>query len=189
MQKPVFLKDMIWCMSHEILNDQDLLSDPDVIFTFLIRDPALSMESFLLKGSEKMSLEKIAGFTERVFRYDDLVRIAEKYREIRGEWPIIVEAEELCKSPEKTMQTFCMQAQIPYIENSLNWEEGMPEEWKHLATWHRDAADSTGFFVPKRDEINARFTMVPKEYVAFLEKLYQEQKPFYEKLRSMKRQP
>ncbi len=183
---PVFLKDMIWGMAEDIFNDQQLLSDPDVIFTFLIRDPALSIESFFLKSAEKMSLEKVLPFTALVFRYDALVRIAKKYREIRGEWPIIVEAEELCSNPEITMKAFCEQAGISYKEDSLKWEEGMPEEWEHLATWHVDAADSKGFFVPKRDEIKARFTLISAEHVSSLERIYQEQKPFYEQLRAMK---
>ena len=186
-QKPVFLKDMVWGISEDILNDRELLSDSDVVFTFLLRDPALSIESFFLKGLEKWNLEKSSYITQKVFRYDELVRIAEKYREVRGEWPVIVEAEELCSQPQTTMQAFCSQAGIDYIEDSLNWDEGMPEEWKHLASWHKDAADSKGFFVPKRDEIKARFTRIPDDYIAQMEQIYQQQKPFYDQLRAMKR--
>ncbi len=185
-QKPVFLKDMIWCMGEKILSDDELLANPHVILTFLIREPALSIESFFLKGLQRMPLDKILEFTRDVFRHEDLVRIAKKYREIRGEWPVIVEAEDICSRPHSAMKAFCQQVGIAYIPQALSWEEGMPEEWKHLASWHLDAADSKGFFVPKRDELKSRFSMVPKEYVSILEEIYQEQKPFYDALQSMK---
>jgi Sulfotransferase domain len=186
-QQPVFLKDMIWCMGDDIINDVELLSDPDLILTFLIRDPARSIESFFLKGLEKFSMEKSAEFTELAFRYDELYRIAEKYLEIRGEWPIIVEAEELCKHPKKSMKAFCRQAGIPYLESSLKWEKGMPEEWKHLSTWHKDAADSKGFYVPERDKGRERFTLIPDEYKPFVERVYQDQYRYYRQLLAMRR--
>lgn len=185
-QKPVFLKDMIWCMGKEILQDDALLSDPNVVLIFLIRDPALSIESFFMKGMEKMPVDRILEFTPAVFRYQDLVPIAEKYRAIRGIWPVIVEAEDLCTNPHSTMKAFCTQAGINYLPAALSWEEGMPEEWKHLATWHLDAADSKGFFIPKRDEIKTRFSLVPQQYAPYLESIYQNQKPHYEALKKMK---
>ncbi len=133
-----------------------------------------------------MPVEKILGFTPQVFRYEDLVSIAEKYHEIRGEWPVIVEAEDICTNPHAAMKAFCQQAGIEYIPTALSWEEGMPEEWKHLSTWHVDAAESKGFFVPKR-HVSIRFSTAPKEYVPTLEAIYQQQKPYYDILKTMKR--
>lgn len=75
--------------------------------THLIRDPGKSIESFFLKGLGIMSPEKILDFTRSVFRFDMLVLIAERYRKLRGRYPIIVEAEDLCQNPTVTMQRFC----------------------------------------------------------------------------------
>lgn len=44
-----------------------------------------------------------------------------------------------------------------------------------------------GFFGPKRDASNTTFSQIPDKYVPALEKIYLEQKPFYEKLKMMKR--
>ncbi len=186
-QKPVYVKDMIWAIKDEILNDQALLSDPNVVLAILIRDPALSMESFFLKMSEKAPQFLAMEITRWVFCYDALVLLANKYRELHGEWPILVEAEELCEAPATVMQDYCRRAGISYIPESLAWEKKMPEEWDHLKRWHKEAAESEGFFIPKR-EAKVRFAAVPKKYVPKLEKLYREQKPYYEQLQKIKSQ-
>lgn len=185
--KPVFIKDMVWSMKDELLQDEDFLSDRHVIFTFLIRDPGHSIESFFLKGTESAAPDEVVEFTQEVFRFDAIVQIAEKHRQLRGEWPIIIEAEDLCRDPQTAMSFFCRQAGINYMSESLKWDEGMPEEWKHFASWHEEAATSHGFFVPKRDASNTMFSQIPDQYVPALEKIYLEQKPFYEKLKTMKR--
>ena len=164
---PVFIKDMIWCMTEEFLNDEDLLSDPNVVIAFLIRDPSYSIESYFLKSFvvEKLSPEKTFESTRTLFRFDALVAIAEKYRQIRGKLPIIIESEDLCLNPQETLMAYCQQAGIPFMPEMLSWEAGMPEEWKHYADWHLDAAKSTGFFVPKRHEPKPRFSLISNEYL------------------------
>lgn len=184
--QPVFLKDMIWCMGEEFLNDEALLSDPSVFLTFLIRDPAISIQSWFLKGEEKMSFERTLEIIHSLFRYDYLVRIAEKYREIRGVWPIIIEAEDLCSHPQATIKAFCERACLPFLPEALFWEKGMPEEWEHLRIWHLDAANSSHFFVPTHDEIKGYFSLTSPEFIPSLEAIEKKQRPFYDKLRLMK---
>lgn len=176
---------MIWAINTEILNDPTLLLDPNVILSILVRDPPLSIESFFLKISEKIPLDAAIKITRLVFRYDSLALLAEKYRKIRGEWPILIEAEELCASPETIMKDFCLRAGILYMPECLAWGEKMPEEWQHLERWHVETATSEGFFIPKR-EAKVRFSAIPEEYVPLLETIYQEQKPYYEQLLKMK---
>ena len=184
--KPVFVKDMFFAVKNELLQDEALLSDPDVILTILIRDPALSIESFFLKMNEKKVPEHSEEDTRLVFCYDFLVQLAEKYRALRGVYPIIVEAEELCANPYSAMESFCQQAGISFMPEALAWEKGFLEEWQHIARWHTDAANSEAFFIPKRTVNGTRFSAVPEEYVPALEAVYQEQMPSYAKLKAMR---
>lgn len=180
-QRPVYFKDMIWCVENEILNDDELFADPDVIITILIRDPGCAIESWY----EELTTVGILNEPD-VFRYNALVKLAEKHHQVRGKWPIIIEAEDLCNDPEATMQAYCRQAGISYMPEALSWEEGMPEEWKPLSNWHRDAADSRNFHVLKRNGEKPSFSKIPASYVPRLEAICQQQRPFYEALRKMK---
>jgi len=185
-ERPVYSKDMVWATTNDLIDDHDLLADPDVVLSILIREPALSIESFFQKMSDNAPLENTVEYTRWVYRYDFLVKLAETYHEIRGKWPIIVEAEDLCTNPQAVMESYCQQAGIPFLPEALSWEMGNPEEWEHIAKWHIDASSSTGFFIPNRDA-KTRFTGVPEAYAPRLETLYQEQKPYYEQLRRMKK--
>jgi len=180
-ERPVYFKDMIWCIENEVLSDDALFADLDVIVTILIRDPTRAIESFY----EELTMMGIQNEPD-VFRYDALVKFAEKYHQVRGEWPVIVEAEDLCSNPEVTMQAFCRQVGIKYMPEALSWEEGMPEEWKPLFNWHTAAAGSRNFHVLKRDGEQPSFSEISVSYVPKLKAICQKQMPFYEALRKMK---
>lgn len=182
-QRPVYFKDMIWCIEDEVLNDDTLFEDHDVIVTILIRDPARAIESWY----EELTAVGVLNEPD-VFRYDALVKFAEKYQQVRKEWPIIIEAEDLCSDPEGVMQAFCRQAGIRYMPQALSWDTGMPEEWKPLSNWHRDAANSKKFHALKRDKEKPTFSKIPASYIPKLEAICEQQMPFYEKLRQMKHQ-
>jgi hypothetical protein len=181
-QSPVFIKDMIWAMPEEFLQDEELLADPNVHITFLVRDPAKSIESYVVKGMQQAPAEETLKLAKLVYRYDALVKIAEKHHKIRGTWPLIIESEYLCLHPKETMETYCQYVGEIFVPEMLAWKAEMHDEWKHYAHWHTDAAKSTGFFVPKRDVSNVRFSGVDEQYREAMEQIYQEQKPFYDVL-------
>ncbi len=184
-EKPVFVKDiMAW--TQNILTDEELMKDPQVVFSILLRNPAHSIESFFLKMMAIGSPEQAVQATKAFFRYDQLVELSEKHYALRMTWPIMIQAEELCADPQSTMHYYCLQADIPFIAEALSWQAGMPEEWKHREQYNFDteACASTGFYIPKRDSIEGNFTQMPAEYVSALEEIYQAQKPFYEKLKT-----
>lgn len=190
-EKPVFAKDMVWLMCDELIKDQAFLSDPDVNLTILIRNPAHSIESFYLKirENEKVNNQLAIQYTHMVMRYDQLLQLAERYHELRGVWPLIIESEDLCIDPKKTMATYCQYAGIDFKEEALTWEQKMPEEWLQVERWATDAAKSEGFFVPKRGSEKARFSSIPEECKPALEDLYQAQLPLYEKLKKIAKRP
>lgn len=183
-QKPVFVKDMIWGIQEEIAEDRDFLSDPRLIMTLLIRDPVLSIESFFHKIAEKVPFEKALELTREVMRYDALLKLAKKYHEYRGHWPLVIEAEELCARPIEIMQDFCERVGMPFMPEALTWEKGMPPEWKPHERWHLVAAESEGFVLSK-GEAKRPFSSVPEKAVPILEAIYQEQKTFYEELKKI----
>lgn len=187
-ERPVFVKDMLWGIADIIIEDEALLSDPRVVITLLIRNPAASIESFFVKGSEKFSHDVLPGFVKNNYRYDQLLKLAEKIRTLRGAYPIIIEAEILCEQPEETMRSFCGRAGLDYLGSALSWasKEIMEiPEWRHLAAWHTDAAESQGFFIPPRARSQELFAKVPEQYRSQLEEIYWDQLPYYMKLKSI----
>ncbi len=185
-QSPVFIKDMIWAMPEELLQDDELLADPKVHIAFLVRDPAKSIESYVIKGLEQATAEETLKLAKLVFRYDVLVKIANKHKNIKGEWPLIIESENLCQRPKETMEAYCQYVGEKFIPEMLAWKAEMHDEWKHYAHWHVDAAKSTGFYVPKREVSKIRFSGVDAQYREDMEQIYQEQKPFYDELNALK---
>ncbi len=184
-KSPVFIKDMIWAMPEELLQDDQLLKDPNIHIAFLIRDPAKSIESYVIKGLEQSTAEETLKLAKGVFRYDVLKLIADKHKKIKGKWPLIIESENLCQHPQETMEAYCLYVGEKFVPEMLAWKAEMHEEWKHYAHWHMDAAKSTGFYVPKRSVSNVRFSGVDGQYRETMELIYQEQKPFYDALKQL----
>jgi hypothetical protein len=59
----VFVKDMLYGLLPELWEDEAFLADPLVEFTFLIREPGKSIQSFYLKAVD--SAEKITSLPRR----------------------------------------------------------------------------------------------------------------------------
>lgn len=186
-ERPVYVKDMMWAIQDEIIQDEAFLSDPNVHLSILIRDPSRSIESYFLKMRQSADPDLAIEVTRWVFCYDALLKLAEKSHALRGVWPYIVQAEELCTQPALVMQTYCQKVGVPFLPEALVWEKAMPEEWAHTKIWHDDAAESKGFYVPTR-EARPRFSQIPAEYVDALEAIYQAQKPSYERLLQLQQQ-
>lgn len=182
---PVFVKDLIWCMPDEFLNDLALMGDPNVHLAFIIRDPAKSIESYYHKSLEFTTPEETLKWIKRVFCYDALLKIASRYKQLNGVWPLVIESEMLCQQPEETLKKYCRYVGMEFTPKMLSWSEEMHEEWKHYGNWHLDAASSTGFFVPKRNESEMRFAGIPAQYIPELEKICDEQNSYYMELKQI----
>ncbi len=185
-KKPIFIKEQIGAIKKEILEDNLLLSNPNVIFTILIRDPARSIESGFLMMADQVAPEMAIFFTEKMYCYDALVSFSEKHFNVRGKWPLIIEAEELCSKSAIILQQFCEHAGINYMEEALHWKPiAIPiDSWKNTKI-HDQVMKSTGFFIHE-EKGNSRFHKVEKKYIPALENIYQTQIKFYEKLKILK---
>lgn len=181
---PVFLKEHIFMLKNQIFKDDSLFSDPDVIFTFLIRDPALSIESFITvinTMSDSIPMKRKIRMTDVAFCYEELFLLAEKHYAMRGTWPMVIDAEDLSNQPEEVIQAFCKHANIKFMEKALTWEENFSS-----SPWHSQVSNSKGFFKSKNEHNQSRFANTSKELVPDLERIYQKNKPFYEKLKAIK---
>jgi hypothetical protein len=179
LNQPVFLKDFAWAAGEDLVSDCAFLADNDVTLAILIREPAATIESYC-KVTKSLCEDKVRNWIQSMFRYDLLLQVAEKYKELRGTWPTIIESETLCSHPKQTMQRYCMKVGIPFMESSLQWQTGPRDELKHFSMWHKDAENSGAFFLQKKAE--NRFVGIPESILDVCEQVYQEQLPYYNRL-------
>ncbi|GAA2675597.1 sulfotransferase-like domain-containing protein [Actinoplanes palleronii] len=140
--------------------------------TFIIRDPRRVIPSHYAMNAD-MVCEEIG--------YGHQVEMARRVREVTGEQPYVVEAEELLTDAAGAIERYCRGAGIPFLASSLSWQAGDQEVWSRTSQWHRDAAGSTGF---TRSERAYRSTT---ENDRFLYDCYWHHRPDYNVLRKWAR--
>lgn len=158
-KKHVFAKDTPYATYECFYHDDAFLTDPNIEFCFLIRDPHASLISFhkLLAG------EILTGFdwiTEWLV-YKQQYALFKKISKVRGKAPVIISSEELTENPEKIMQRFCDRMQITYNPSMISWpsleHSFNPRDWNDYTSleacelWHKNAINSTHFTSCKRD--------------------------------------
>ena len=113
--------------SNPTLIPTELLLDPTVHHSFLIRSPAKAIPSFYrlcngdasaVTGFEFYDPEE-AGYRELRLLYDFL--------RSEGRDPLIIDSEELIKNPAVVMKRWCDDAEIEFDESMLQWNEGTRE--------------------------------------------------------------
>lgn len=129
---PVFFKDM----SYHVISRADPAFLSNFVNTFIIRDPAITLLSHA-KLNPAFTLEE-AG-------YEATSQLVDMVAEQTGETPPIVDAEDIIEDPYGVIKGYSERAGIPFLPESLTWEQGFKEEWKSWEKWHLDAAKSTGF--------------------------------------------
>ena len=163
--QPVFFKDMCSHCYEELAKDEAFLGR--LTNTFLIRDPAKAIASYYAMNSdvtsEEIGLEQLAGIYNRVTK-------------ISGKPPVVVDADDLEDNPEGIMAAYCDALGIPFIPESLTWEEEHKEEWDIWKEWHKDAARSTGI---KKNMETFEVTVGNSDH---LKAYYEYHRPFYEKM-------
>jgi hypothetical protein len=87
---------------------------------------------------------------------------------------IVLDSNEILRSPQNTLQQLCSTLQISFTEKMLHWPAG-PKSYDGVWAkyWYDNVHKSTGFEKQKTSERN-----LP----AYLEALYKESKTYYEKL-------
>ena len=165
---PVFAKDMSYYISDYI--EDDLAFVKRVTNTFLIRSPEKSIPSYHRLDPEVLS-EEIG--LEAQWRHFELVR------EVTGETPIVIDADDLQRDTEATMRAYCAALEIPFIPESLSWDEDIPAQWRHVSGWHGDLVDTKGIGTHAKKKVDVHSAPKLKAY-------YNHHLPFYLELREFK---
>ena len=165
----VFAKDMSYYISDYIEGDPAFIKR--VTNTFLIRHPKKSIPSYYKLDPEVRS-EEIG--LEAQWRHFELVR------EITGETPIVIDADDLQRHTEATMRVYSGALDLPFLPESLSWEEDIPESWQHVAGWHGDLAGTKGIGTKSKQKVDVDSSPTLRAY-------YDHHLPFYQKLRKFKR--
>ncbi len=131
----VFVKDMAYhaspCLDRELVqNFQN---------TFILRHPGLTLPS--LKRLMPDFGPQEAGF-EQQYRLMNLAL------EASDDELIVVDGEELRRSPAAVLEDYCRRVDLSYRPESLTWQPGMLSDWRRWEEWHGDVAASTGITPP-----------------------------------------
>lgn len=123
-------------MAHHYMGIDDLSFLDNLSNVLLIRDPAKLIASFA-KVIPNPTLQDI-GIKKEWELYEFLLKL--------GKEPIILDSEEVLKSPEKVLTTLCEMLEIPFSQKMLRWNPGPRKEdgtWARF--WYQSVWRSSGF--------------------------------------------
>ena len=166
-EQSVFIKDLTYHMKGVF--DNEFMSHFHNVF--LIRHPEKTLPSLY---------NVLPDFTDEEVGYDTQYHMYEQVRAASDTPPVVIDADDLVDQPEPIVRGFCEHLGIPFIEESLNWDN-IPRStnltWWIGGDWHHEnLKESTGFRT-KRFKDYPDVSEVPK-----LAKAYEECLPYYEKL-------
>ena len=131
---PVFVKEMPHHLGPHL--------GPEAVarFTssFLIRDPAWAVPSFLAKWPDATDEELGYEAQHRAF---DLAAGS-------GAEPAVIDADDLRADPGAVVSSWCDRVSVEHRPDTLEWRPGMPEDWRLWSDWFERAAASTCFAPP-----------------------------------------
>lgn len=148
--QPVFVKDMAYYLHRELIDDVEFFDR--ITHTFLVRHLASSLASYA-RLDENFTCEEVG-----------LEALHALFRQVRDRHrikPVVVSAEDLLHSPERTMRAFCDGIGLPFHAHALNWDASPPEDWQAVMSWHGSVAASTGFgAAPPADKVQADLSLL-----------------------------
>ena len=164
--RPIYVKDIAYS-SIDWLKQSSLLTNPQVHFVFLIRNPYDQLVSLCKQFSSMNIPPKMVG---DVYDYQLLADLIEVCRSKAPNRTLVMETECLCQYPEKMMNIISNQVGIS-LPIELTWNPKCDHfdgsEWHEskkpdsFRKWHRDAISSTGFrSLPKYPQDWSQFSDV-----------------------------
>ena len=107
---------------------------------FLLRHPARVISSFS-KKYDNIS-ESDIGFKKQVELFSEVIK--------QGLDPIVVNSEDIRKSPEQTITKICKRLNIGFQKSMLSWPKGgNKDDGVWASHWYESAHESTGFSSPE----------------------------------------
>ena len=151
-------------MSHHIIKNTKLDWVNIGYNCFLIRHPAKVINSYIKKKS-LISLDDI-GFKKQFEIFNKIKKNKLKY--------IIINADNILKTPNKTIRKLCKNLNIRFSRKMLSWPKGKRNSdgiWAKV--WYKNVEKSNTFSKYKDEKIH-----VPKKY----KKIYEESLNYYNKM-------
>lgn len=194
----VFVKEMSFAVYKFFLNDLAFIQDPRITFVLFIRNPHHTLLSLYKKLKHNFS--EIFDSEDTQYSFADIVGYKSLYEILclikahASQSPIILLTEDLYNDPEKTVQNFCNQCDIPFKEDALVWQDlgadfSGTEEWHEIKKsdrthyWHDNAIRSSGFGKPSEYEVdeygNPTFSEVNPEHLQICIESYKENLHYY----------
>nr|WP_256470337.1 hypothetical protein [Sneathiella marina] len=156
-------------MTHHILPEIDFENFLSHKNCFLIRDPRLVIASYAAKW-DQISTDDI-GIKRQLEIFNTL-------QDLSDDTPIVVEAEDILKDPQRMLPELCKLLEIPWQSQMLKWPAGRREEdgvWAEH--WYASVNATTGFAPYQAKEV---------ELTTDQELLLAAQMPYYEELQKHK---
>lgn len=188
----VFVKEISFFVEDFLLHDDEFVSNPDIQFVFLIRNPHNLIISFYKKFLE--IVPKFSYYVGCRSSYNIYQSIKNKTKH-----PIIIlSAEDLCNHPKETAEQFFSDLSIPFQDKCLQWSDLGDDftgvaEWNEvkirekLHRWHDHAIHSTSFEPITENQVDAEgkptFEEItnPSHRLDCI-KMYEENDPYYQQL-------
>ena len=170
--RPVFVKDMCYYVVDRIRDDVDFIRR--MVSTFLIRDPARSIPSYY-RLDPGVTLEEIGCEAQ--------YRCFQRFAEVTGRTPVVVDAADLAADPAGTLRAYCRALGLPFMPEALEWDAALPRAWRDVSGWHADLAGSTGITAP-RSPHGSGLDAAPH-----LRDYYAHHLPFYRRMRAHRLMP
>ena len=160
----VFIKEMSFSFEAFIKAVPELMADPNIYFTFLLRDPHPCIISYY----KKMQQDTIDFIIEDFDHLTGFPALYNSFRFVQDNAinkPCVIHAEQLYNNTKNTVRAFCNQLNISYDDKHLNWrnlgdtfdglevwkESKKPELTRH---WHGEAIVSQNFHEPTHYELD-----------------------------------
>ena len=142
--------------------------------TFLVRDPAQSIPSYY-RLDPGVTLEEIGCEAQ--------CRCFERFAEVTGRVPVVIDAADLAADPVGTLRVYCRALELPFMPEALEWDAELPQAWRDVGGWHADLAGSTGISGPRSPH------GLGLDAAPHLHDYYEHHLPFYRKMRAHRLAP
>lgn len=157
----LFIKNMT---SHVNVMETDFLADlTNIIY---IRNPKQIIASYAQVVQQDIQPSEI-GTIQQWNLYQGLKE--------KGQHPIVLDSGELLKNPAVILERLCTACGVPFSDKMLSWKAGgIPEDGVWAKYWYANVHQSTGFQKQRTSR---------RELPQHLEPLYEQLRPYYEKMR------
>ncbi len=150
-------------MTHHLFNlDMGFLAD--TVNVLLTRDPFDMLPSYAV-NVERPTLQDVG--------YKQHIELLEYLQSI-GQTPPVLDAKQILLNPKKVLKELCERIGVDFQDSMLSWNAGARvEDGSWAKYWYKSVHESTGF---------GKYVQKTEPFPESLQPLFEECKPYYERL-------